>query len=79
MSDQSCLTALLNLPSYLDGELSETAAAEVRRHFELCTPCSPALSYLRSLRDTLHRASEEQPRAPDRLRQRVTDVMRGAT
>ena len=77
MSNSSCLDALLNLQPYLDGELSETDAEVVRRHFELCRPCSPALGYLRNFRDALHRASNnEQMRAPDPLRQRIADLLR---
>jgi mycothiol system anti-sigma-R factor len=78
MSQNSCLDALLKLYPYLDGELSEADAAEVRRHFELCHPCTPALHYLRSFRDSLHRASDDQLKAPDLLRSRLNELLRAA-
>ena len=78
MSDNSCLEALLKLYPYLDGELDPADAEVVRRHFELCAPCTPALNYLKSFRDALHRASSEQMRAPDILRQRINQALRQA-
>ena len=75
--DKRCLDALLNLQPYLDGELSEADAEVVRRHFELCKPCSPALTYLRSFRDAVHRASSSDTlRAPDTLRSKLAEQLR---
>lgn len=78
MSQNSCLDALLKLYPYLDGELSEADAEQVRRHFELCKPCTPALNYLRSFRDSLHRAADDQLKAPDPLRTRLAELLRAA-
>ena len=79
MSDSSCLTALLNLYPYLDGELKEDEATEVRRHFELCTPCTPALNYLRSFRNALYRAAAGQGGAPTHVQQRVRQLLDSAS
>jgi anti-sigma factor (TIGR02949 family) len=76
MSDESCLDALLKLYPYLDGELSEDEAETIRRHFELCSPCTPALNYLRNFRNALHRAAHEQSAAPPELRARVEELLR---
>ena len=37
--DMNCQEARERIPSYLDGELSETAAAPLRRHLMDCQPC----------------------------------------
>ena len=71
MRNNVCLDALLNLYPYLDGELCGMEAETVRRHFDLCHPCAPALPYLRSFCGALHRASLDQPRAPLGLKGRV--------
>ena len=78
MKHPSCIDALLKLYPYLDGELSEADAEMVRRHFELCSPCTPALHYLRSFRDALNRAADDQIKAPDPLRARLTELLRAA-
>jgi anti-sigma factor (TIGR02949 family) len=76
MSDDSCLDALLKLQPYLDGELSEEDAELVRRHFELCTPCTPALHYLRAFKEAMKRAGAQQPTAPPELADRIRDLLR---
>ena len=76
MSDESCLDALLKLQPYLDGELSEADAEIVRRHFELCAPCTPALHYLRSFKEALQRASAQLPPAPPELADRLRELLR---
>ncbi|MGH7459943.1 MAG: zf-HC2 domain-containing protein [Longimicrobiales bacterium] len=75
MSHTSCLDALLQLYPYLDGELCDAEAEAVRRHFELCSPCTPALFYLKAFRNALHRASHRQPAAPAALRARVNAAL----
>jgi anti-sigma factor (TIGR02949 family) len=76
MSDDSCLDALLKLQPYLDGELSEEDAELVRRHFELCAPCTPALHYLRSFKEALKRAGSLQPGAPPEVTARIRELLR---
>jgi anti-sigma factor (TIGR02949 family) len=76
MSDESCLDALLKLQPYLDGELSEEDAEMVRRHFELCTPCTPALHYLRSFKEAMKRAGTQLPGAPPEVAARVKELLR---
>ena len=79
MTDQDphgCLDALLKLYPYLDGELAVEEAEQVRRHFELCAPCTPALHYLRSFRDALQRASGDLPAAPPELKLRISQLLR---
>ena len=75
MSDESCLDALLKLQPYLDGELSEADAEMVRRHFELCAPCTPALHYLRSFKEALKRAGAQQPTAPPEVAARIRELI----
>ncbi|MGH7461317.1 MAG: zf-HC2 domain-containing protein [Longimicrobiales bacterium] len=76
MSHDSCLDALLKLYPYLDGELGDSDAEVVRLHFDLCSPCTPALLYLRSFRNALHRASIDQPPAPEHVRHRIQASLR---
>ena len=79
MSHQSCLDVLLQLYPYLDGELCDSEAEQVRRHFDLCHPCTPALLYLKAFRNALHRASDRQPVAPAALRVRVHAALNSAS
>jgi anti-sigma factor (TIGR02949 family) len=76
MSGHSCLDALLKLYPLLDGELGASEAQDVERHFELCPPCKPALIYLRSFRNALHRAAADQQAAPDVLKTRLRELLR---
>jgi anti-sigma factor (TIGR02949 family) len=76
MTHDSCQDALLKLYPYLDGELCPDEADVVRRHFDLCPPCTPALLYLRSFRNALYRASADQPTAPVDLKLRLHQLLR---
>ncbi|MGH7471738.1 MAG: anti-sigma factor family protein [Longimicrobiales bacterium] len=76
MTHDSCLDALLKLHPFLDGELCPDEAETVRRHFDLCPPCTPALLYLRSFRNALYRASADQAKAPPELKVRLHAVLR---
>jgi anti-sigma factor (TIGR02949 family) len=76
MSGHNCLEALLKLYPLLDGELGEAEALEIQRHFELCPPCKPALVYVRSFRNALHRAAADQQVAPAPLKHRLQERLR---
>ena len=75
MRSDGCLDALLKLYPYLDGELCGPESESVRKHFDLCPPCAPALPYLRSFRNALHRAALDQPGAPLGLKTRIVQSL----
>ena len=73
---QSCLEALLKLYPYVDGELPPDESQQVRQHFDLCSPCAPALNYMISFRKALQRAAFAQSAAPPALHDRVSRLIR---
>lgn len=75
----SCREALERLYEYLDGELTEDNAHEVRRHIDLCAACYPEVRLTTEFRDALQRAARGQPVCPDSLRDRVRSILEERT
>lgn len=76
MNKLDCRQALARLYEYLDGELTDERAAQVRHHLEICKGCYPHVNFCRSFQDALHRAGQCQPDAPAELRARVLELLR---
>jgi anti-sigma factor (TIGR02949 family) len=70
--DIDCLEALDRLYGYLDGELTEDRAAEVRRHLDHCAPCLKVSDFEAAYVRFLEARTRAQ-RAPDTLRKRVLE------
>lgn len=68
-----CEEALTLLYEYLDGELPDLPADQVRVHFEICKRCYPHLRLEEAFKEALRRAAEGCDRAPPGLRQRIMD------
>jgi anti-sigma factor (TIGR02949 family) len=64
-----CDQVIARLWEYVDGELTEARAEEVRAHLEVCSRCFPQYDFQRAYRVFLRRCAE-QP-VPPELRQRV--------
>ncbi|HEX7091307.1 MAG TPA: zf-HC2 domain-containing protein [Longimicrobiales bacterium] len=76
MSDVTCREALARLYEYLDGELPDASAEEIRAHFELCQCCYPHLRYATAFQQMLARVASGQRCAPPELRRKVADLLR---
>ncbi|MDZ7781031.1 MAG: zf-HC2 domain-containing protein [Gemmatimonadota bacterium] len=72
----SCREAVAMVQEFLDGELSEVPAEQVRAHFEACSRCYPHLRFERSFREALIRAGRGES-APAELKRRVEDLISG--
>ena len=68
-----CEQALSLVYDYLDGELDDVPAEQVRAHFEVCKRCDPHLRLEEAFKDALRRAAEGCEGAPPGLRQRIMD------
>ena len=73
MTDRECAVALERLYEFLDHELADADADAVRAHLEACEPCLDAYDVEEHVRALVRRCCTG-PRAPERLRVRVTQV-----
>ncbi|MBI2941448.1 MAG: zf-HC2 domain-containing protein [Chloroflexi bacterium] len=67
-----CREAERRLHTYVDRELSEGEVAEVQRHLEQCENCRARFRFEFGLRRLVRQAVEDQPPAPQRLRERIS-------
>ena len=70
----SCEEALRLVHDFLDGELGDVPADQVRRHFEVCGQCFPHLQLESAYREAVRRAAAGQE-APDALKDRVSQLL----
>lgn len=73
----SCEQALQLVHDFLDGELGDVSAEQVRRHFDVCGQCYPHLHLESAYREAVRRAVAGQE-APARLKTRVAELLAGA-
>lgn len=69
MSDDYCMHVKTKLNEFLDRELVEADADDIRRHLHACEPCMDDFEVKLALRDLLRRCCSQ--RAPEALRVRV--------
>lgn len=69
-----CEDALRLVHDFLDGELGDVPAEQVRRHFEVCGRCYPHLQLENAYRDAVRRAAAGQG-APEALKARVAALL----
>jgi anti-sigma factor RsiW len=71
---EACKAVLVNISSYLDGEVDATTCDEIERHCETCPSCTDLVN---GLRETvgLCREAGSVP-LPEALRQRARDSVR---
>lgn len=76
MSDDhiTCEKVIEELFRYLDGEVGDELGERIHEHLERCRDCFTRAEFERRLRDRVRAASETK--APDRLHQRLRQVMR---
>lgn len=78
MSDNNCncRDALERVYEYLDNELSQPDAEQIKRHFEECRSCYPVLKFCRSFHEAMQRASDCQGCAPSDLKARIAELLK---
>jgi mycothiol system anti-sigma-R factor len=76
MSGHSCREALERVYEYLDNELPDADAAEIKRHFEKCRSCFPVLKFCQSFQDAMQRAADCQGCAPKELKDRIAELLK---
>jgi anti-sigma factor (TIGR02949 family) len=70
-----CKEAERRLHGYLDRELTEEEAAEVRGHLSMCDNCRARFRFEEGLRRLVHRVGQAE-RAPAELRERIRALRR---
>jgi anti-sigma factor (TIGR02949 family) len=70
----SCQEALKVVQEYLDGELDDTSARSVRKHFDVCGRCYPHLNFESAYRDAVCRAMKGET-APPALKAKVSALI----
>lgn len=70
----SCEEALRLVHDFIDGELEDVPAEEVKQHFEMCKRCYPHLQLESTFRDALRRAARGTGAPPD-LKDRLTEMI----
>jgi anti-sigma factor (TIGR02949 family) len=73
----SCEDALRLVHEFLDGELANASADEVRQHFDMCQRCYPHLQLETAFREAVRRATAGES-APPELRDKVAAVLEEA-
>lgn len=69
-----CEEALKVVQEYLDGELDDTTAKSVRKHFDICGRCYPHMDFEKAYRDAVCRAVQGET-APSALREKVAALI----
>jgi len=70
----SCHEALVLVHDYLDGELDDMPAAQVKGHFDMCQQCYPHLRLETAFRDAVRRAASGEE-APAELKTRLITLI----
>jgi anti-sigma factor (TIGR02949 family) len=73
-SSISCQEALAVVYEYLDGDLGDVSAEEVRVHFDICGRCYPHLEFERSFLAAVRRGCAAA-KAPTDLKAKVADLL----
>ena len=73
----SCEDALRLVHEFLDGELGDSSAEEVKQHFVMCQRCYPHLQLETAFRDAVRRAAAGES-APPELRDKVVALLEEA-
>jgi anti-sigma factor (TIGR02949 family) len=73
-SSISCQEALAVVYEYLDGDLGDVPAEEVRVHFDICGQCYPHLEFERSFLAAVRRGCAAAKAPPD-LKAKVADLL----
>lgn len=70
----TCEEALRLVHEFIDGELEDVSAEEVKRHFDMCQRCYPHLHLESTFREALRRAAKGEGAPPD-LKDRLTAMI----
>ena len=70
----SCEDALRLVHEFLDGELEDASATEVKQHFDMCQRCYPHLHLETAFREAVRRASAGES-APPELKDKVSALL----
>lgn len=70
----SCEEALRLVHEFLDGELEDASATEVKQHFDMCQLCYPHLHLETVFREAVRRASAGESAPPD-LKAKVSALL----
>jgi anti-sigma factor (TIGR02949 family) len=70
----SCEDALRLVHEFLDGELEDASATEVKQHFDMCQQCYPHLHLETAFREAVRRAFAGESAPPD-LKAKVSALL----
>jgi len=73
----NCEETLVELYTYLDGELTEERRVHIQHHLDECGQCLEAFDFEAELRIVI--AQKCQDPCPDRLRERVAQALHAAS
>lgn len=69
-----CEEAMSRLFEFLDGELDDASAADVRKHVDVCKACYPRFQFEKEFLDALHRAQDDKGASPE-LKGRILQLL----
>ena len=72
-SELECDETIERLYHYLDGELTDSRRADIKRHLDDCAPCLEAFDFEAELRIVI--SSRCKDHVPDSLRKRVHEAL----
>jgi anti-sigma factor (TIGR02949 family) len=68
-----CDHVIARLWEYIDGELTEEVAAELRAHLDICSRCFPQYDFQRAFKEFTRRSAQKS--MPPELRRRVFEAI----
>ena len=68
----TCKEAVNRLHEYLDNELDNATAEQIRKHLDLCRLCCDQFEFEKNMKDLVHKCCS-QGKAPILLREKILD------
>jgi mycothiol system anti-sigma-R factor len=73
----NCDETLVELYTYLDGELTAERRAVIQHHLDDCSPCLETFDFEAELRMVIAQKCRDE--CPEQLRQRIADALQAAS
>jgi mycothiol system anti-sigma-R factor len=70
----TCKEAVDRLNEYLDNELDNATAVQIKKHLDICRLCCDQFEFEKTLKDLVHKCCS-QARAPILLKEKILDSL----
>lgn len=70
----TCKEAVSRLNEYLDNELDNVTAEQIKKHLDLCRLCCDQFEFEKTMKDLVHKCCSEA-KAPNLLKEKILDSL----